>query len=197
MKLKITFVIITGLVLMNLIWCTCLLNQNREYRLWKSSYEQNLNSMNLAYHSLQRNWYHSLSSNDLILPERLVAVLGSLPKLVLVVSDKHCDSCIETCILTLKKNLFAFSQNQVIILYSRSSTPESLWKLRSQIIPGIAFLEIEPNGAGIPMDTIMKPYFFVAGDDMKISVPFASDASIEDHIDQYLKIIAQQFQALP
>jgi len=204
MKNRLTFVLITGLVLLNgTVLITGLLRKEEQQRS-ESAIREAAYWSNHDYLMIRRAWMYSIASDAHSLTalslvrehgsaDRLRQVVGESEKLVLVVSDQHCDSCVDALLFCLKKNLNQLGRKNLLVLFGAGSGNRNLWESKQLILPEVPFLEIPDKGLGLPADSLHTPYFFVTGPELTTSMTFLPYPTREEHTEVYLNLIANRF----
>jgi len=115
--------------------------------------------------------------------------LGQSEKLILVVSDHHCSTCVDQILFLVKNEIAEQKRDQVLVLFSKESSSEEQWNHRQKILPGVQFLEIQYQSLRLPMDSLGIPYFFQAGIEHLVFQAFAPYPALELQTKGYLNEI--------
>lgn len=161
--------------------------------------------VNRELSTMNRGWRYTIRSNGQSLPQNvrvqaedgtssyLNAHIGLSGKLVLVASDRHCSSCVDQLLFTLKNEIAENNRNHILILFSEQHPSQGMWWQRKAILTGAEFLEISERGLHLPMDSLEIPYFFLTGAGLTANLTYAPFPSLEEQTKEYLTLIEDRF----
>jgi hypothetical protein len=205
--MKIRFWLLTGLILLiiNLVWIWRLDQLDKENTLRMNDSRNRFIQTNRELYLMNRGWQFTMRTNDLPLPAELAVqqqngittnlknYFGDSKKLILVLSDRHCSSCVDQLLFTVKSEIPEISRNNLLILYSMQGSGREIWTRRHQILAGVEFLEIPDKALNLPMDSLGIPYFFVSGEEKVASLAFTPYPSLEAQTKEYLYMIKKRY----
>jgi len=146
-----------------------------------------------------------MKSNDKPLPEELwvqprkgnisdlYEYIGEKKKLVLVLSDRHCSTCVDQLLFTVRNEIDAENRNNILILFSVTGSTRAQWTHRQKILTGVEFLEIRDKSLHLPMDSLEIPYFFMTGPEHLADLTYTPYPSLEVQTKEYLNLIEMRY----
>jgi hypothetical protein len=120
--------------------------------------------------------------------------IGTSSKLILLLSDRNCSTCIDDVLFRLKKVSFRIGVENILVAYIRFDSPETVWHQRSLIIPEIKFIELKEQDAITSGNVIDLPFLFLAGPSMKTDMAYIYLPSMDDPNEKYFEMVANRFQ---
>ncbi len=206
MKARFWLLAITFLLIINAAWVWRLDQNSKEYNLRMNDTRDRFIQANRELYLMNRDWKFSMRSNGHMLPLHLQVQsanrapstlskhLNSSDKLVLVLSDRHCSTCVDQLLFLVKNEIPEFYRNNILILFSteENGTREP-WLHRQKILTGAEFLEIQERSLQLPMDSLSNPYFFMTGPDQMTRFAFTPYPSLEAQTKEYLNLIKQRY----
>ena len=205
MKAKFWLLSIVILLVINLAWIWRFYQNNREYTERMTENRNRFIQANRELYLMNRGWEFSIKSNNRPLPASIWETnlsgkaidlyhrTNRSEKLVLVLSDRHCSTCVDQLLFTLKNEIPEISRENLLILFSASGPTRSQWRLRQEILAGADFFEIEEKSLKLPLDSLEIPYFFMTGPDHMAYLTFTPYPSLEVQTREYLKLIRQRY----
>jgi hypothetical protein len=205
MKTRVWLPLIFLVLMINLTWVLKFDLNNKEYRRRMNDSHNKIIEMNRELSMMNRSWRYAIRSNGQHLPSTLQVqskdgtsyildnYLSLSEKLILVVSDRHCSSCVDQLLFTMKNEITGSKRDHLLILYSEQDHAYEKWRQRQAILTGVEFLEISGNGLQLPMDSLEVPYFLMAGADLTANLTYAPFPSLEEQTKEYLDLIANRF----
>jgi hypothetical protein len=205
MKTKLWLLSAFVLVTVNLAWIWRLDQFNKEFNRRMSDNSNSFIQVNKELYLMNRGWEFSLRSNDQPLPSKIPAIsanggsqdlgdyIGNGRKLVLVLSDRHCSTCVEHLLFTLKNEVPEIKRDHLLVLFSAGEKTRPLWRHRQMILTGVQFLEIADQSLQLAVDSLEIPYFFVTGPEHLAGLSFTPYPSLEVQTREYLKEIKQRY----
>jgi len=205
MKAKFWLFSIVILLVINLAWIWRFDQNNREYNERMTDNRNRFIQANRELYLMNRGWEFSIKTNNRPLPASirettlsgravdLFRCTNRSEKLVLVLSDRHCSTCVDQLLFTVKNEIPEFSRENLLILFSASGPTRSQWSNRQKILTGAEFLEIEDKSLNLPIDSLGIPYFFMTGPDHTAYLTFTPYPSLEVQTREYLKLIKQRY----
>jgi len=204
MRTKYAFIGIILLGLLNLAWLGMEIRHRRAARERDAHSKEQIFRLNRDYLQIRQAWMTSLATQDQALTARftlikhhgirrnLNQIIGQNEKLIIVLSNRQCDTCIDQVLFEIKRHLDKIGAENLLILFNRGDSPAKLWESKKYILPGVDFYELNEPGPEFPLDRLNVPYLFVAGPDGKAHMVFATR---EDCTEIYLNIISQRFSS--
>jgi hypothetical protein len=195
----------TILILVNLAWIWRLDQLTRETNVRMSENRDRFITANRELYLLNRGMEFMLKTNDLPLPENFYRIegmvngrwfddfRGSSKKLVLVVSDRCCSTCVDQLLFTIKAEISETDRHNLLILYSLSTNSGEEWNYRRKMLPGAVFTEVPDRCLNLPADSLDIPYFFVTGPERTADLTFTPYPSLEEQTRSYLNLVSQRF----
>jgi hypothetical protein len=206
MKARFWLLGLIFLLLINAAWIWRLDQNNKENNLRMNDTRDRFIEANRELYLLNRDWRFSMKSNDKPLPFHLQVqstdgktsiidkFLGSTKKLVLVLSDRHCSTCVDQLLLMVKTEIPEFYRNNILVLFSTEEQASRVqWQHRKRILQGAEFLEIDDRSLNLPMDSLGNPYFFITGPDQIAGFAFTPYPSLEAQTKEYLGLIKERY----
>lgn len=205
MKIKFWVLSIFLLTLINLAWLWRFDQANKEHNQRMSDNRNRFIQANRELYLMNRGWAFTLKSNDTPLPvgiwvqppkspaTDLSSFLGRSKKLVLVLSDRHCSTCVDQLLFAIKNEYSEMNRDNLLILYSVLGPTRELWSHRQKILTGVDFLEIRDNSLQLPMDSLEIPYFFMTGPEPVANLTYTPYPTLEAQTREYLNLIEQRF----
>lgn len=205
MKTKFWLVSVLVLIVINLTWVWRFEENNREYAMRMTDSRNRLIQSNRELYLMNRGLEFSLKSNDRHLPLQLIAqptggeplnfdsFVGNSRKLVLVLSDRNCSSCVDQLLFLVRTEISEIYRKNLLILYSVQGPSGDQWLTRQKILAGVEFLEIPDRGLQLPMDSLEIPYFFMTGPERMAGLTFTPYPSLEEQTKDYLNLIEMRF----
>ena len=205
MKTRISYILITGLMLLNFTWIFSVLQKNGKLKEHEASFREFRYRSDRAFHLAQKGRMSALATDQQVLSDHLLIPLkknhsisfreaiGRSARLVLFVSNTHCDSCVEEVLYQLKRSLTPEDHPQIMVVFYRGVSSPEFWWSRQMILPGAGFFEISQNGLGLPLDSLDAPYLFVSGPDLHTRMSFSPYPPQENELGVYLNLIIHQF----
>lgn len=160
---------------------------------------------NRELYLMKRGWEFAMKTNDRLLPDNLWvkplkgaesdlnSYTGESKKLVLVLSNRHCSSCIDQLLFTIKNEIPELNRNRILILFSEEEPTREQWNHRQKILPGARFLEIRDKSLLLPLDSLDIPYFFITGPQHFTGLTYMPYPSFEVQTKEYLNLIKQKY----
>lgn len=160
---------------------------------------------NRELYLMNRDWKFSMKSDGRQLPDHLMVrtfeglasdlgiQVSRSRKLVLVLSDRHCSTCIDQLLFMVKNEIPEFYRKNILVLFSPEDSLKVVWLHRQKILPGAKFLEITDRSLQLPMDSLDNPYFFTSGPDMVTGLAFTPYPSLEIQTQEYLRLIKDRY----
>lgn len=160
---------------------------------------------NRELYLMNRGWEFTMRSNDQPLPESvwvqpekgiaadLSNYIGQSKKLILVLSDRHCSTCVDQLLFTLKNEIAEINRDNLLILFSIQESTHEQWTHRQKILTGVEFLEIRDKSLHLPMDSLDIPYFFITGPEHLANLTYTPYPSLEVQTKEYLNLIEQRY----
>ncbi len=194
------------ILMINATWIWRLDQNSKEDNLQMNDTRDRFIQANRELYLLNRDWRFSMKSNGKPLPVNLEVQrangensimdkhLGAKKKLILVLSDRHCSTCVDQLLFLVKNEIPEFYRNNILILYSRENqATKDQWLQRQKILTGAEFLEIAERSLQLPMDSLGNPYFFIAGSDKIAGFAFTPYPSLEAQTKEYLSLIRERY----
>lgn len=193
------------LLIINLAWIWRLDQNSTENNQRMTDNRNRFIQANKELYLLNRCWQFTLRSNDLPLPESLSvktwksgktdlnSFIGQSNKLVLVLSDRHCSTCVDQLLFTMKNEMPEISRTSILVLFSVNGPTMEQWKHRQKILSGVEFLEIADKSLNFPADSLEIPYFFLTGPEHLADLTFTPYPSLETQTKEYLRHIKQRY----
>jgi len=204
-KVRYWLVICLMLLLVNLAWIWRIDQNGKEYSQRINDSQNRYMQVNRELHLMKRGWDYSMRSNAQALPEGLKVdsgkgtgsylsdQIGRGRKLILVLSDQHCSTCIDQLLFLVRNEIPAEQRHDVLILYSVSESAENHWDHRKKILTGVEFLKMEDSGLGLPMDSLGIPYFFITGPEHLAMMTHAPYPTLENQTKDYIKLMTHRY----
>ena len=206
MKARFWLLSITFLLIINAAWVWRFDQSSKENNMRMNDTRDRFIQANRELYLMNRDWKFSMRSNGQPVPVniRVQSANGKIfgldqyirpsKKLVLVLSDRHCSTCVDQLLFMVKNEIPEFYRNNVLILYS-SGEPgtKEQWTHRQKILPGAEFLEIPDKSLNLPMDSLGNPYFFMTGPDQMTRFAFTPYPSLEAQTKEYLNLIKERY----
>lgn len=202
MKTRYWLVLSTILVVINLAWIWRIDKNSQEYNQRIDDTQNRFMQVNRELSLLKRGWDYSMMSDGQKIPadikvrnqggniNQLTDYIGLMKKLVLVVSDRHCSTCVDQLLFLIRNEIPAIQRNNILVLYSSGDKNHSQWEYRKKILTGVSFLEMEDFSLGLAMDSLDIPYLFMAGPERLATLSYAPFPSLESQTKDYLKLIS-------
>lgn len=198
MKTRFWFLSACSLLVINLAWVWRFDQSNTEYTQRMNENRERFVQANRELYLMNRGWEFSLKSEDNSLPavievqpqteslSRLDQYIGHSKKLILVLSDRHCSTCVDQLLFTVRNEISEPDRGNILILFSGTGQTREQWNHRQKILSGVEFLEIREKCLNLPMDSLEIPYFFLVGPENKVSMAFATYPSLEVQTKAYI-----------
>ncbi|MFA6481864.1 MAG: hypothetical protein WCW62_04760 [Bacteroidales bacterium] len=205
MKFKFWLFGIFSLLIVNLAWIWRTDQDSKEYAQRMNDNRDRFIQTSRELYLMKRGWEFTMKSNEQRLPERiwikhekdtltmLDHYVGPSSKLVLVLSDRHCSTCVDQLLFILKNEFPEIQRGNILVLYSSSGKDGEQWTHRQKILPGVNFLEIRDKSLRLPMDSLEIPYFFVTGRDHLAAQSYTPYPALELQTKAYLKLMVQRY----
>jgi len=205
MKAKHWLLAILVLLIINLTWIWRMEQNSQEYTQRMTDTRNRFIEVNRELYLMNRGWEFTMKSNGQYLPDTIRArcsngesadlrnFIGTGKKLVLVLSDRHCSTCIDQLLFMLKNEINERNRENLLILFSGHESTQEQWSYRKKIITGVEFLEIQDKSLQLPMDSLEIPYFFFSGPDHLTNLAYTPYPTLEDKTKQYLNLIEQRY----
>jgi hypothetical protein len=205
--MKIRFWLLSFIILMilNLAWLWRFNLNSREYGQRVNDHRSRYIQANKELYLLNRSWEFSVKSNERQLPDPVrvqsiagesgsfVNYLNKSKKLVLVLSDRHCSTCIDQLLFLVKNEIPFLYRDRILVLFSAGEHSRGQWERRQKIFAGTDFLEIDDQSLNLPMDSLGSPYFFVTSREQAAMLSFAPYPALEAQTKEYLSLIKQKY----
>jgi hypothetical protein len=201
MKAKFWLLLTFMVLIVNLAWIWRLDQNNKEYNERMNDTQSQVVQVNRELYLMTKGWEYAMKSNDqplaenmrvqspLEIPMSLYNCIGQSRKLVLVLSDRHCSSCVDQLLFAVKNEIDEIYRHNLLIFFSIQGPTRQQWIQRQKILPGVEFLEIPEKGLRLPMDSLEIPYFFMTGPDHLADLAFTPYPSLEVRTREYLNLI--------
>jgi hypothetical protein len=205
MKAKFWFVFFIAIFFINLAWIWRINQNSKEQNIRMNDNRTRFIQTNRELYLMNRGWEFAMKSNDQPLPVNLWIksikgdsiilnkYLGDSKRLVLVLSDLHCSTCVDQLLFIVKNEINEQFRHKVLILFSASGSTHQQWEHRQKILPGSDFLEIPDQSLHLPMDSLENPYFFITGPDNRAKLTYTPYPSLEAQTKVYLTMIKERF----
>lgn len=205
MKTRFWLLSIFILIVVNLAWIWRFDQNSKEYTQRMNENRNRFVQANRELYLMNRGWEFTMQSNDRALPEELAVkpgngavsdlnkYIGLSKKLILVLSDRHCSTCVDQLLFMIKNEIPEINRDNILVLFSVSSPTQDQWRHRKKILTGVEFLEISDKGLKLPMDSLEIPYFFMTGPERLADLTFTPYPSLEVQTKEYLKLIKQRY----
>lgn len=205
MKARFWVLMIFILLIINLAWIWRLDQNNREYSQRMNDSRSRFIQANQELYQMNRGWKFTIESNDHSLPQEILVQspnripsnlfkhIGQSRKLVLVLSDRHCTTCVDQLLFTVKNEISGINRVHLLVLFSMQGPTREQWSTRQKILTGVEFLEIPDRSLQLPMDSLEIPYFFMTGPEHLAGLSYAPYPSLEVQTKDYLNIIERRY----
>jgi hypothetical protein len=205
MKARFWFLSILILLIINFAWVWRFDQNNKEYNQRMNDNRIRFVQTTKELHLMKRGWEITMKSNDRNLPEKvwvqpakglpmeLKTYIGQSKKLVLVLSDRHCASCVDQLLFTVKNEIPENQRNILLILFSIEGPTRDKWNYRQKILSGVEFLEILDKSLQLPMDSLETPYFFMTGPEHLAGLTFTPYPALEVQTKEYLNMMQSRY----
>ncbi|MCX6226882.1 MAG: hypothetical protein NTV01_19395 [Bacteroidia bacterium] len=205
MKARFWLLSILVLLIINLAWIWRFDQNNKEYSQKMNDNRNRFIQANRELYLMNRGWEFTMKSNDHPLPQGILVqpekgsvadlnnFIGRSKKLVLVLSDRHCSTCVDQLLFTVKNEIPEVYRNNILILFSVNGPTREQWNHRQKILTGVEFLQIQDKGLKLPMDSLAIPYFFITGPEHLANLAFTPYPSLEVQTKEYLNLIEKRY----
>jgi hypothetical protein len=205
--MKAKFWLLSGfaLLIINFAWIWRFDRNNKEYSQKLNDNRNRFIEANRELYLMNRGWEFGIKSNDQPLPQAirvespegiesdLNSHIGDSRKLVLVLSDRHCSTCVDQLLFTIKNEIPEINRDKLLILFSVQGPTREQWIHRQKILAGTEFLEIRDRSLQLPLDSLEVPYFFMTGPEHLADLTFTPYPTLEAQTRQYLNLIEQRY----
>lgn len=194
-----------ALLLINAAWIWRLDQLSTDHNQTMTENRNRYIQTNRELYLMNRAWELSLKSSGQPLPAKISAssddgisgdlrdFIGSSKKLILVVSDHNCSTCVDQLLFMVKNEIPELNRERILILFSADGKTRSQWRQRQRILTGSKFLEIPDKCLGMPMDSLEIPYFFISGPDYLAGQTFTPYPTLDAQTREYLKEISNRY----
>lgn len=205
MKAKFWLLPLAVLIIVNIAWVLRFKQTGRDQNIRMNDSRSRLIQINRELYLMNRGWEFSLKSNDQSIPEDLWVqgygessdclsdCVGESRKLVLVLSDSHCSSCVDQLLFMLKNEIAGKNRRNLLILFSKQGPTQDLWTNRQKILAGVDFVEIHEKSLHLPVDSLEIPYFFMVGPERMAGMTYTPYPSLEAQTKAYLSLIENRY----
>ena len=175
MKKNLLIALISGFLAVNGIWFWQFHSATGELTTRLSDVRMQLNSAETEFREWQGSWILGLNSHGVRIPDTLTLLdargndfewgnlKGGAPHLVLLLSDRVCDSCMEQLLLLIRSRAPAELKRRMIVLYGQGAeVPAEMWIQRRFMLDDVPFYKVSNLQWTGPLGTPSKPLFFVA-----------------------------------
>ncbi len=205
MKARFWLLSVFVLLIINLAWIWRFDQNNKEYTLRMNDNRNRFIQANRELYLMNRGWEFTMKSNDQPIPEGIMVqpekgsvsdlnnYIGPSKKLVLVLSDRHCSTCVDQLLFALKNEINEIHRDNLLILFSVQGPTQAQWRQRQKILTGVEFLEIQDKSLHLPMDSLDIPYFFMTGPEHLAGLTYTPYPSMEEQTKEYLNLIEKRY----
>jgi hypothetical protein len=204
MKARFTLSILM-LLAVNLAWIWRIDQADKENARRLTDSSNRYMEISRELYLMNHGWEYTILSNNMALPKPLLAktIDGSVAdfpectrsgeKLVLVLSDRHCSTCVDQLLFTVKNEFPQLERDKIIVLFSSTGPSKEQWHYREKILDGVRFLEIADRSLHLPLDTLDIPYVFVTGPEHIADLTFTPYPTLESQTHKYLEMVRTRF----
>jgi|GEM_PF-1678338 len=205
MKARFWLLSIFILLIINLAWIWRFDQNNKEYSQRMNDNRNRFIQANRELYLMNRGWEFTMKSNNKEIPEGIWVqpskgdatdlnnYIGQSKKLVLVLSDRHCSTCVDQLLFMVKNEITEINRDNLLILFSVQGPTREQWNHRQKILTGVEFLEIQDKSLQLPMDSLEIPYFFMTGPEHLADLTFTPYPTLEVQTKEYLNLIKQRY----
>lgn len=205
MKARFWILALFSLLIINLAWVWRVDQYSKEYTQRMNDNRNRFIQANKELYLMNRGWEFSMRSNDRLIPGDITIeaakgpvltldnYIGSSRKLILVLSDHHCSTCVDQVLFALKNEITELYRKNILVLFSVSGPTREQWEYRQKILTGVKFLEVRDKCLNLPMDSLDNPYFFIAGPEHIANLAYIPYPSLEVQTKEYLNLVETRF----
>jgi len=122
----------------------------------------------------------------------LKQLLSDDKKLILLLSDSNCSSCVEKLLFLLNREKFADLADHLLVLYSAEDETIKIWSQRQQILCRAQFFRVQEIGVKMHLD-LNYPVFFLSGPDLVAEHYYTIYPALDNLTEDYLTVIAKRY----
>lgn len=205
MKTRYLLLSIFIMVMINAAWIWRLDKNSTESNERMNETRTRFIEANRELYLMNRDWKFSMKSDGRHLPDHLTVrtlegqsldlgnEVNGCRKLVLVLSDRHCSTCVDQLLFMVKNEIPEFYRKNILVLFSPEDSLKVTWLHRQKMLPGARFLEIHDRSLQLPMDSLSNPYFFTSGPDMVAGLTYTPYPTLEIQTLEYLRLIKERY----
>ena len=205
MKAKFWFAFFFAILFINLAWIWRLDQNSKEQNIRMNDNRTRFIQTSRELYLMNRGWEFTMKSNDQPLPNNLWIrsfkgdsiilnkYLDDSKKLVLVLSDLHCSTCVDQLLFIVKNEIPEQFRHKVLVLFTVRGSTLQQWEHRQKILTGSDFLEIPDRSLHLPIDSLENPYFFITGPDNNAKLTYTPYPSLEYQTKAYLTMIKERY----
>jgi hypothetical protein len=207
LKMKAGNWILTVMVLLSVngAWIWRSVRNHREYSGQVERIKVHYNGMEREIFLLKKGWKYAMRTDGCRLPGSMKArlengsattlgeMIGNTGRLLLILSWRHCSSCIDQLLFTMKQNIPVEGRKQVDIICCSDRDDDRSWEYRRKILPGVRFVKISGSGLKLPADSLEVPYFTVVGRELRTTQTYIPYPSLAEETEAYIHLIANKY----
>lgn len=122
----------------------------------------------------------------------LKQLLSQDKKLILLLSDSNCSSCVEKLLFLLNREKFVDIARHLLVLYSAEDETIKIWSQRQQILSRVRFFRVQEIGVKMHLD-LTHPVFFLSGPDLVAEHYYTIFPALDNLTEDYLAVIARRY----